>query len=140
MEEGNGPDFEAADAWVQAHEGTDSYGFSKQVMNCYVASRSYPLMAKGIRINAICPGPTDTPLARANADVWLAFAQDYRDATGTSYLVPDQMGDTMVFLNSAAASGISGVNLLVDAGHVMSSLTGSWEPGAPLIKALMGRS
>ena len=134
------PDFEAADAWVQAHQGTDSYGFSKQVMNCYVASRSYPLMAKGIRINAICPGPTDTPLARANADVWLAFAQDYRDATGTPYLVPDQMGDTMVFLNSAAASGISGVNLLVDAGHVMSSLTGSWEPGAPLIKALMGRS
>jgi NAD(P)-dependent dehydrogenase (short-subunit alcohol dehydrogenase family) len=134
------PDFESADAWVQAHEGTDNYGFSKQVMNCYVASRSYPFLAKGVRINAICPGPTDTPLARANADTWLTFAQDYRDATQSPHLTPDQMGDTMVFLNSDAASGISGVNVLVDSGHVMSSLTGAWEPGAPMIKAMMGRT
>jgi NAD(P)-dependent dehydrogenase (short-subunit alcohol dehydrogenase family) len=134
------PDFESADAWIQAHEGTDSYGFSKQVMNCYVAFQAYPLLTQGVRINAICPGPTDTPLARANADVWLGFAQDYRDATGTSHLVPDQMGNTMVFLNSEAASGISGVNLLVDTGHVMSSLTGSWAPGQPMMQMLMGRS
>jgi NAD(P)-dependent dehydrogenase (short-subunit alcohol dehydrogenase family) len=134
------PDFESAVAWVEAHEGTDSYGFSKQAMNCYVANKAYPFLVKGVRINCICPGPTDTPLARANADVWLGFAQDYRDATGTQHLTPDQMGDVMVFLNSAAASGISGVNLLVDAGHVMSSLTGSWEPGSPMIRMLMGRA
>jgi NAD(P)-dependent dehydrogenase (short-subunit alcohol dehydrogenase family) len=134
------PDFESAESWIKAHDGTDSYGFSKQVMNCYVARQAYPFLAKGVRINAICPGPTDTPLARANADVWLAFAQDYRDATGVPHLTPDQMGDTMVFLNSDAASGVSGVNLLVDSGHVMSSLTGSWEPGGPMIKAMMGRA
>jgi NAD(P)-dependent dehydrogenase (short-subunit alcohol dehydrogenase family) len=133
------PDFEAADAWVQAHEGTDNYGFSKQVMNCYVARQAYPFLVDGVRINAICPGPTDTPLARANADVWLGFAQDYRDATSTSHLTPDQMGNTMVFLNSDAASGISGVNLLVDTGHVMSSLTGSWEAGQPMMQMIMGR-
>jgi enoyl-[acyl-carrier-protein] reductase (NADH) len=46
------------------------------------------------------------------------------------HLTPDQMGNTMVFLNSDAASGISGVNLLVDTGHVMSSLTGSWAPAS----------
>jgi NAD(P)-dependent dehydrogenase (short-subunit alcohol dehydrogenase family) len=134
------PDFESADAWVQAHDGTDNYGFSKQAMNCYVARQAYPFLARGVRINAICPGPTDTPLARANADTWLTFAQDYRDATGTPHLTPDQMGDVMVFLNSAAASGISGVNLLVDTGHVMSSMTGSWEPGGPMINMLMGRT
>ncbi len=134
------PDFASADAWVRAHEGTDNYGFSKQAMNCYVARQGYPFLTRGVRINAICPGPTDTPLARANADTWLSFAQDYRDATGSPHLTPDQMGDTMVFLNSDAASGISGVNLLVDSGHVMSSLTGSWEPGAPLISMMMARS
>jgi NAD(P)-dependent dehydrogenase (short-subunit alcohol dehydrogenase family) len=109
-------------------------------MNCYVAHQAYPFLAKGIRITAICPGPTDTPLARANADTWLTFAQDYREATGTPHLTPDQMGDTMVFLNSAAASGISGVNVLVDGGHVMSSLTGSWPAGSPMVKAMLGRS
>ena len=133
------PDYEAAAAWVDAHEGTDSYTFSKQAMNCYVARQAYPLLTKGVRINCICPGPTDTPLARANADMWLGFAQDYRDATGTAHLTPEQMGNVMVFLNSEAASGISGVNLLVDTGHVMSSMTGSYEPGQPLINMIMGR-
>jgi NAD(P)-dependent dehydrogenase (short-subunit alcohol dehydrogenase family) len=134
------PDYESADAWIEAHPGTDNYGFSKQAMNCYVARQAYPFMVKGVRINAICPGPTDTPLARANADLWLGYAQDYRDATGLAHLTADQTAAVMTFLNSDAASGISGVNVLVDQGHFMSSLTGSWEPGAAIINLLLGRT
>ena len=135
------PDYDSADAWVSAHEpeGIIHYGFSKQAINAYVAWQAYPLLARGIRINAICPGPTDTPLARANADLWLGFAQDYRDATGVGLHQPEQMANAMVFLNSDAASGINGVNLLVDSGHVMSSTTGSFAPGKPIIDLLMGR-
>jgi NAD(P)-dependent dehydrogenase (short-subunit alcohol dehydrogenase family) len=135
------PDFESAEAWVAAHEpeGIIHYGFSKQAINAYVATRAYPLLSRGVRINAICPGPTDTPLARANADLWLSFAQDYRDATGCDVHTPEQMANAMIFLNSAAACGISGVTLLVDYGHVMSSLTGSFAPGKPIIDLIMGR-
>lgn len=136
------PDYESADAWVRAHEvdeNANNYGFSKQVINAYVATRAYPFLQKGVRLNAICPGPTDTPLGRANADLWLAFAQDYRDATGTSLHTPEQMGNVLLFLNSDAASGISGVTLLVDSGHTMSSMTGSFAPGKPLIDLIMGR-
>ena len=135
------PDFESADAWVAAHEpeGIIHYGFSKQAINAYVATQAYPLLKRGVRINAICPGPTDTPLARANADLWLSFAQDYRDDTGTAVHTPEQMANAMVFLNSDAASAISGVTLLVDYGHVMSSLTGSFAPGKPIFDLIMGR-
>lgn len=129
------PDFESADSWVSAHEGTNSYMFSKQVINAYVAREAYPLLSKGVRINAICPGPTDTPLAQANS--WLGFDKQYREATGTTPLLAEQMGDVMVFLNSPAASGISGVSLLVDSGHVMASIGGSWEAGRPVIEFLM---
>jgi NAD(P)-dependent dehydrogenase (short-subunit alcohol dehydrogenase family) len=134
------PDFEAAVAWIEANPGTDHYMFGKQALGCYIARQAFPFMAKGVRINGILPGPTDTPLARANADTWLTFAEDYREATGTPQLVAEQMGDVMVFLNSQAASGISGVTLLVDAGHVMSSVAGTFEPGAPIINFLLGRS
>jgi NAD(P)-dependent dehydrogenase (short-subunit alcohol dehydrogenase family) len=130
------PDYEAMNAWVDEHPTANNYGFAKQVMNAYVAYQSYPFLQRGVRINAILPGPTDTPLARANADTWLSFAQDYRDDTGTPHLTPDQMGDTMVFLNSDAASGISGVTLLVDTGHVMSSTVGSWAAGKPIMEML----
>lgn len=133
------PDYASAVEWVAGHDGSDSYVFSKQAMNCYVARQSYPLMAKGIRINAVCPGPTDTPLARANADMWLGFAQDYRDATGTSHLTPEEIGLTISFLNSDAAYGISGVNLLIDHGYILSSVSGSYEPGEMLAKLLLGR-
>ncbi|MQY17610.1 SDR family oxidoreductase [Nocardia macrotermitis] len=135
------PDYAAAHAWVQERESTGAmhYGFSKQAINAYVATRAYRLLEKGIRINAICPGPTDTPLARANADSWLTFAQDYRDATGAALHVPEQMGNAMVFLNSAAASGVSGITLIVDSGHAMSSLTGAYAPGKPLMDIITGR-
>lgn len=130
------PDFETADKWIASHEGTNTYTFSKQAVNAYVAREAFPLMAKGIRINSICPGPTDTPLARANS--WLdGFGADYRQAVGARPLAPEQMAHVMVFLNSAAASGISGVSLLVDDGHIMSSIGGSWEAGGPVIDFLM---
>ena len=93
-----------------------------------------------MRINAVCPGPTDTPLARANAELWLAFAEEYRSATGLPHHTPEQMANAMAFLNSSAANGISGVNLLVDSGHVMATVSGAWEADKPMIDLLMGRS
>jgi hypothetical protein len=52
---------------------------------------------------------------------------------------PQQMGDTMVFLNSDAASGINGTTVLVDGGHVMATLSGAWEADAAIVGMLMGR-
>lgn len=132
-------DYESAVAWVDAHDGSDNYMFSKQVVNAYVASRAQAFLIQGVRINAICPGPTDTPLARANADLWLTFGQEYREATGLDHHRPEQMGTVMAFLNSDAAGGISGVNLLVDSGHVMASAAGAWTADKPLLDLLMGR-
>ena len=120
--------WEDAAAWIAGHDGTDSYVFSKQAMNTYVARQALALLKRGIRINAIEPGPTDTPLARANADIWLAFAQDYRDAAGVSHLSPEQVADTLVYLCSDAASGISGISMLVDQGHISSTTVGTIAP------------
>jgi NAD(P)-dependent dehydrogenase (short-subunit alcohol dehydrogenase family) len=129
-------DWAAGAAWVEANPDTDNYGFSKEAINQYVAEQSYPLQAKGIRINAILPGPTDTPLAQANADLWLTFGADYREATGSATLVPEQMANTLSFLCSDAASGINGVTLLVDQGHVSASLVDSFD--APIVKMIAG--
>ena len=45
----------------------------------------------------------------------------------------------MVFLNSQAARGISGVTLIIDGGYMMSSLAGAYEPGTPVAQFLFGR-
>jgi NAD(P)-dependent dehydrogenase (short-subunit alcohol dehydrogenase family) len=119
-------DWSTAWAWIESHAGTNTYVFSKQAMNFYTAQQAFPLLKRGIRINAIEPGPTDTPLARANADVWLRFGKIYRDEAGLSTLTPEQMADVLVFLCSPAASGMSGISMLVDQGLVNSGITGSF--------------
>ena len=130
------PDWDAAAAWVEAHEGTDSYSFSKQAINCYVSQQALPMLKAGLRINAILPGPTVTPLAEANADTWLAFGTPYREEAGVSHLQPAEMGNTLLFLCSPAASGVNGVTLLVDQGHVNASLVDAFDD--PIVKMLSG--
>ena len=56
--------------------------WSKQAICAYVARQAFPMLKQGIRINAICPGPTDTPLAQANKEMWLGFGADYRGEAG----------------------------------------------------------
>jgi NAD(P)-dependent dehydrogenase (short-subunit alcohol dehydrogenase family) len=122
----NSGDWQAQADWIAAHENTDSYGFSKQVMNCFIACKAMSLAQRGVRINGIMPGPTDTPLAQANADIWLTFGADYRKSIGRGPMTPEEMANTLLFLSSNAASGITGVSMLVDGGHVSSMMTGSY--------------
>ena len=130
------PDWDDALAWIDEHPGTDNYMFSKQAMCGYVASQAFPLLQQGIRINSVMPGPTDTPLARANADIWLGFGKDYRDAAGVGPLQAEQVAGAMAFLGSEAASGIAGLNLLVDQGYAGAGITDAFP--APLIKLMLG--
>lgn len=132
------PDWSSAVAWIAARPGTDSYAFSKMAMNTYIAQEAFPLLKQGLRINAILPGPTDTPLARANADIWLAFGAGYRAAAGVPTLTPQQMANAMAFLGSKAASGINGITLMIDQGHVSSGITGSFDD--PIIKQALGQA
>jgi NAD(P)-dependent dehydrogenase (short-subunit alcohol dehydrogenase family) len=133
------PDFDAATAWFEKHEKCN-YMHTKQAMCAYVASQAFPMLKRGIRINAICPGPTDTPLAQANKDVWLAFGADYRAETGVEASTPAEQAYPLLFLCSDAAVGINGITLITDAGYMMSGITGSYPNATVMAKVLMGRS
>jgi NAD(P)-dependent dehydrogenase (short-subunit alcohol dehydrogenase family) len=105
-----------------------------------VSSQAFPMLKRGIRINAICPGPTDTPLAQANKDVWLAFGADYRKETGIETATPMEQAYPLLFLCSDAAAGINGITLITDAGYMMSGITGSFPSATMMAKVLMGRT
>lgn len=119
-------DFDKAAQYAQDNKMAD-YLWSKLAINAYVAREAFGLLQRGVRINAILPGPTDTPLARANADTWLSFAADYREATGTTPSAPLEQAYPLVFLCSSAASGITGITLISDAGYFTSGISGSFE-------------
>ena len=87
------------------------YMWSKKTINAYVAREAFGLLKKGIRINAIMPGPTDTPLAQANKEMWLAFGADYRDEVGIEASTPLEQAYPLVFLCSDAAAGVTGITI-----------------------------
>ena len=56
-------DFDDAAAYARDNNKAD-YMWSKLAINAYVAREAFGFLQQGIRINAILPGPTNTPLAR----------------------------------------------------------------------------
>jgi NAD(P)-dependent dehydrogenase (short-subunit alcohol dehydrogenase family) len=121
--------FDAAAAWARENNKAD-YMWSKLAINGYVAGEAFNLLKQGVRINAIMPGPTDTPLAQANADTWLSFGSDYREEAGIAAATPSEQAYPLVFLCSDAAVGVTGVTMITDAGYHASGVAGSHEGAA----------
>jgi NAD(P)-dependent dehydrogenase (short-subunit alcohol dehydrogenase family) len=131
------PDFDGAVTWVEKNAKAD-YMFSKLAINAYVARQAFPLLKQGIRINAILPGPTDTPLAQANAEMWLGFGSDYRGEAGIEASTALEQAYPLVFLCSDAASGITGITMVTDSGYVSSGVTESFPSASPVVGFLRG--
>ncbi len=131
-------DFDTATRWVQEH-GKADYMSMKQAICAYVARQAFAFLKEGIRINAICPGPTDTPLAQANKEMWLGFGSDYRGEVGVEASTPIEQAYPLVFLCSDAATAITGVTLISDAGYMSSGITGSFPDAIAIANLLLNR-
>jgi NAD(P)-dependent dehydrogenase (short-subunit alcohol dehydrogenase family) len=132
------PDFDSAVDWIAANGGAD-YLSTKQAICAYVALQALPLMKRGIRINAICPGPTDTPLAQANKEMWLGFGADYRAEVGVDASSPLDQAYPLVYLCSEAARSISGITLVTDMGYFAAGVTETFPDATPAVNFLLGR-
>lgn len=131
-------DFDEASRWARENNKAD-YLWSKLAVNAYVAREAFGLLKRGIRINAILPGPTDTPLARANADTWLTFGADYRTEVGIEASTPQEQAYPLVFLCSDAAVGVTGTTMITDAGYFSSGITGSFPAASPAVEFLSSK-
>lgn len=131
-------DFDAAAHWAHEH-GKADYLWSKQAICAYVAREAMGLLTRGIRINGICPGPTDTPLAQANKEMWLGFGADYRAEVGVEAATPLEQAYPLAFLCSDAAVAITGTTIITDAGYFSAGLTGVFPAATPIVKYLLGR-
>jgi NAD(P)-dependent dehydrogenase (short-subunit alcohol dehydrogenase family) len=130
-------DFDAATHWARDN-GKADYMWSKLAINAYVAREATRLLKQGIRINAILPGPTDTPLAQANKELWLGFGADYREEVGIEASTPLEQAYPLVFLCSAAAAGVTGITMVTDAGYFSAGISGSFPAATPAVEFLSG--
>jgi NAD(P)-dependent dehydrogenase (short-subunit alcohol dehydrogenase family) len=131
-------DFDAASQWA-IERGKADYYWSKQTVCAYVASHAMAFLKQGIRINAICPGPTDTPLAQANKEMWLGFGADYRAELGIEAATALEQAYPLVFLCSDAAAAINGITLVTDSGYFSAGQTEAFPAATPIVQFLLGR-
>jgi NAD(P)-dependent dehydrogenase (short-subunit alcohol dehydrogenase family) len=124
--------FAEAKAWCEDNPEAIAGGYapSKEALCVWTmwAARSYA--ERGIRINTICPGPTDTPMMGAFED--LAGGPDLIDlfARGLGRRsTPEEQAYPLIFLNSRAASYISGENVNTDGGTMSGLATGQLDLG-----------
>jgi NAD(P)-dependent dehydrogenase (short-subunit alcohol dehydrogenase family) len=97
-------------------------------------------VADGEGIERINPGPTDTPLAQANAELWLDFGADYRAKVGIGAATPMEQAYPLLFLCSDAAVVVNGITLVTDSGYLSAAITEAFPAGAPMAKLLLDGS
>lgn len=121
--------------WCQRHPDAladGGYRLSKEAIILYTMRNAAALGARGIRINCTGPGVTETPiLDQLRAAYGQAYLDDIPKPLGRVAL-PAEQAAVLVFLNSRAASYISGQIVWVDGGTVGAAIARETEEGRAL--------
>ena len=102
--------------------GLGVYSATKAAVGSFVRTWTAELKDRRIRVNAICPGPIDTPIFEQVAPT--KEGADQRRAQDAAAVPfgrlgrPEEIASTVVFLASDEASFIAGVDLRVDGGMI----------------------
>lgn len=125
--------FDAAAAWSQDEAETvaDGYVLSKEAITVYMMRRAITAAVEGVRVNCVSPGPTDTPMmadfeAASSRELLLSYTGPMQ-----RYATAAEIASALAFVNSSAASYITGLNLLIDGGFLAGVMTGAIDPTAP---------
>lgn len=109
--------FEEGMAWFKANpQQGNAYNFSKEVSTVYTMSMGLALAEMGFRINAVLPGPVQTPIL---VDFEESMGKDTLDGLKNllgRHADPDDIADVVLFLGSDDARWVNGQALAVDGG------------------------
>ena len=92
-----------------------AYNLSKEAVNVLTMSRTEELLAKGLRINSVCPAAVSTDIL-----------QDFTNAFGEKVVkniakagrpaLPEEIADLILYLISPESGWVKGQNITIDGG------------------------
>ena len=92
------------------------YPFSKELLITWTLRDCTAWLDRGIRMNAVSPGATETPIL---GDFMTNFGDVAKNRTAAfGFGQPDQIADVIIFLLSHQSRWINGANIPVDGGIV----------------------
>jgi NAD(P)-dependent dehydrogenase (short-subunit alcohol dehydrogenase family) len=112
--------------WLDGRDlGTQTYGFTKEVMQVWTMSAAAQMRAHGIRINSVCPSPIDTPLVKDFFETLGDDAMNFSIDAAGRMVSGREVAMLLAYLGSPAASFVSGQNIDIDNGLRASLVTGT---------------
>ncbi len=106
---------------INVSMGNSMYCSSKAAVSEFVRYAAITAGERNIRVNAVCPGMTETNLLRDNpvlkSEILVENAKKY---PLKRHGKPEDIANAIVYLLSDAASYVTGINLIVDGGITLS--------------------
>ncbi|MFE6995519.1 SDR family NAD(P)-dependent oxidoreductase [Microbacterium sp. NPDC057659] len=104
----------------QPTPGMGAYETSKAAVDAQTRWAAVELAAHGIRVNAVAPGPVDTPMMRMGMPEGSPMREAWLSRIPLKQMAdPAQVAAAAVFLASDGAADITGVSLPVDGGQLL---------------------
>ena len=114
------PDFAGGLAWLRKHTeawSDNPYKFSKQCAAAYTYRAARLAIARGVRVNCICPGGVETAMLTGFLSVAGAKVENFAQQIPLRRVAaPAEVAGVAAFLVSDDASYVTGVALPVDGG------------------------
>ncbi len=99
-----------------ASTGNGIYTASKGALSAFIKVAALELATKGIRVNAVCPGMTKTPLIENESVQEEELQKDMERYPLKRYADPKEIAWGIIYLLSDASSFVTGDNLVIDGG------------------------
>lgn len=96
--------------------GSNGYAVAKAALAMMTQTMAADLTGHGIRVNAVAPGFTRTPLANVEGGIGADFRQVFDRIPLKRLALPEEIAEVVAFLVSDAASYVSGAVIPVDGG------------------------
>jgi len=113
----------SSDAGIQGNAGAAIYCASKGAISNLVRAVAREVAPDLVRVNAVCPGDTDTPMLRGQAEASghaPAYLQKllagYPQGAAARFIKPEEVAALCWFLAQDDAAPITGTNLSIDFG------------------------
>ena len=107
----------ASASGLAADYGFTAYNAAKAGVINYTRCLAIDHARDGIRANAICPGPVDTPLLTAGVDAIEGLRAEWeRTVPSGRFARPEEIAAVALFLASEDSSGVTGAVIPVDGG------------------------
>lgn len=111
--------FSSVDGPINVHIGNSTYSATKSALASVARGMAVELAAKGIRVNYLMPGQTETPLIHGESITQEQLEQDMKSYPLGRYGRPEEIAYGAIYFLSDASTFTTGAGLVIDGGFTV---------------------